>query len=186
MTALFGTLAPILETGSAETRVVSSLLVSQRRGVGPCSGRRLDPRLDGSRTWRIQNVKKLITPLAMAACVLAVTGSPAIAQAKQESTPAGVTEKTIAEGETLFKGAGICFTCHGQDAKGVPGLGANLTDSEWIHSDGSYESIVETITKGTTSSTGAVMPPRGGPNLTDEQVKAVAAYVWSLSHKPAK
>jgi hypothetical protein len=28
------------------------------------------------------------------------------------------------------------------------------------------------------------MPPRGGANLKDEQVRAVAAYVWSLSRKP--
>jgi cbb3-type cytochrome c oxidase subunit III len=147
---------------------------------------RRDPRLIGSRTRRIENVKKLTTPLALTACAIALIGSSAGAQEKQESTPAGVTEEAIAEGEALFKGAGICFTCHGQDAKGVPGLGADLTDTEWVHSDGTYESIIETITKGTTSSTGAVMPPRGGPNLTDEQVKALAAYVWSLSHKPTE
>ncbi len=130
-------------------------------------------------------MKKLIATLAFTACALALTASTAVAQEKQDM-PAGVTEKTIADGEALFKGAGICFTCHGQDAKGVPGLGADLTDKEWTHSDGSYEAIVATITKGATSATGAVMPPKGGPNLTDEQVKAVAAYVWSLSHKPAK
>jgi cbb3-type cytochrome c oxidase subunit III len=131
-------------------------------------------------------VKTFITRLALPVCALVFVASTATAQVKQESTPTGVTEKTIAEGEALFKGAGICFTCHGQDAKGVPGLGANLTDDEWTQADGTYESIIETITKGATSSTGAVMPPRGGPSLTDEQVNAVAAYVWSLSHKPAK
>ena len=29
----------------------------------------------------------------------------------------------------------------------------------------------------------APMPPKGGAPLTDDQVKAVAAYVYSLSHK---
>jgi hypothetical protein len=29
-----------------------------------------------------------------------------------------------------------------------------------------------------------MMPPRGGAALTDAQVRAVAAYVWSLSHTP--
>ncbi|UCG85246.1 MAG: c-type cytochrome [Gemmatimonadota bacterium] len=104
----------------------------------------------------------------------------------QTELPSGVTEEMIATGETIFKGAGICFTCHGQDAKGVPGLGADLTDTEWVHADGSYEKIVATILSGVTSSTGAVMPPKGGPPLTDDQVKAVAAYVWSLSNQPSK
>jgi cytochrome c5 len=27
------------------------------------------------------------------------------------------------------------------------------------------------------------MPPKGGSSITDDQVKAVAAYVYSLSHK---
>ena len=28
-----------------------------------------------------------------------------------------------------------------------------------------------------------MMPPKGGSTITDDQVKAVAAYVYSLSHK---
>jgi mono/diheme cytochrome c family protein len=27
------------------------------------------------------------------------------------------------------------------------------------------------------------MPPKGGSQITDDEVKAVAAYVYSLSHK---
>jgi cbb3-type cytochrome c oxidase subunit III len=119
--------------------------------------------------------------LALGALVLIVPTAVA-----QQELPAGVTEQMVTEGETIFKGAGICFTCHGQDAKGVPGLGADLTDDEWLHADGTYDKIVATIFSGTTSETGAVMPPKGGPPLTDEQVKAVAAYVWSLSNGPGK
>ncbi len=33
------------------------------------------------------------------------------------------------------------------------------------------------------SSTGVPMPAKGGTSITDEQVKAVSAYVWSLSKK---
>jgi hypothetical protein len=29
---------------------------------------------------------------------------------------------------------------------------------------------------------GAIMPARGGSGITDEQVNAVSAYVWTLSH----
>jgi mono/diheme cytochrome c family protein len=99
--------------------------------------------------------------------------------------PEGVTAEMVAEGNTLFHGAGICFTCHGQDAKGVAGLGVDLTDAEWLHSDGSYDAIVNQIMHGVTateSKTGVAMPPKGGSAITDEQVKAVAAYVYSLGH----
>jgi disulfide bond formation protein DsbB len=100
--------------------------------------------------------------------------------------PAGVTQAMLDEGNTIFHGAGLCATCHGPDAKGVQGLGANLTDSTWLHSDGSYDAVVKQVTEGVpanVSTTGTAMPARGGSPLTDDQVKAVAAYVWSLSKK---
>jgi mono/diheme cytochrome c family protein len=97
--------------------------------------------------------------------------------------PAGVTAEMVAEGNTLFHGAGICFTCHGQNGTGVTGLGPALGDGEWLHSDGSYEAIVNQIMNGVTataSKTGVAMPAKGGSAITDDQVKAVAAYVYSL------
>jgi len=120
--------------------------------------------------------------MTLAGLLLAV--APVAARA-QETLPTGVTKQMIDEGGKLFKGQGLCHACHGQDAKGMPGLGANLTDTKWLHSDGSYEGIVKTIMSGVPgdkSSNGSVMPPKGGSSLSDEQVKAVAAYVWSLSH----
>lgn len=122
--------------------------------------------------------------------VVALMALAGAAQAQQGAAalPPGVTAQMVKDGETLFKGAGLCSACHGQDAKGIPNLGANLTDTEWLHSKGSYEEIVKQIATGVTadkSSTGVVMPPKGGTSITDPQVKAVAAYVWSLSH-PAK
>jgi len=97
--------------------------------------------------------------------------------------PAGVTAEMVTEGNTLFHGAGICFTCHGQNGTGVTGLGPALGDGEWLHSDGSYEAIVNQIMNGVTataSKTGVAMPAKGGSAITDDQVKAVAAYVYSL------
>jgi cbb3-type cytochrome c oxidase subunit III len=122
--------------------------------------------------------------------LVAVLAVPAAAAAQtKDSLPPGVTPEMLKEGKTLFGGAGICAACHGSDAKGMPGLGANLTDNKWLHSDGSYDAIVKQIMTGVSSSqstTGAAMPPKGGSSLTDAQVKAVAAYVWSLSHPPKK
>ncbi len=110
------------------------------------------------------------------------TASPEILQ---QALPAGVTEAMVREGEKLYSGAGLCSTCHGPDGKGIPRLAEDLTDARWRYSDGSYSGIVSTIEKGVSaeqSTTGIPFPPRAGANLSDAQVKAVAAYVWTLSH----
>lgn len=106
------------------------------------------------------------------------------ADAMPQELPEGVTPAMVEEGKGIYNGAGICMSCHGADGAGIPNLGANLTDDEWLHIDGSYESIVQNIMKGVTaqeSSSGVPMPAKGGTAITDAQVKAVAAYVWTLS-----
>lgn len=107
-------------------------------------------------------------------------------QQQQAALPEGVTAEMVAQGKQLYGGAGLCNVCHGPEGKGVQGLGANLTDSEWIQGDGSLEAIAKTIAMGvdaSNSSTGTAMPPKGGSAITDEQVKAVAAYVYTLGKR---
>ena len=103
--------------------------------------------------------------------------------------PAGGAQspQQVALGDSIFHGqvaGGTCTACHGQDAKGTA-VAPNLTDSEWLNGDGSYDFIVQTITNGVPKPKQhpAPMPPKGGASLTDDQVKAAAAYVYSLSHK---
>jgi cbb3-type cytochrome c oxidase subunit III len=98
--------------------------------------------------------------------------------------PDGVTQEMVTAGQAIFTGNGICYTCHGQDATGVQGLGPNLTDQEWLNTDGTYEGIVQTVTTGVPQpqQASAPMPPMGGAALTEQQVREVAAYVYSLSH----
>jgi mono/diheme cytochrome c family protein len=110
--------------------------------------------------------------------------APSAAQpAADMDLPEGVTPEMVAQGETIFDGAGICYTCHLQGGVGGP-LAPNLTDDEWINIDGSYDQIVETVTNGVPEPKEhpGLMLPKGGSNITAEQVRAVAAYVWSLSH----
>lgn len=106
-------------------------------------------------------------------------------QVDPSTLPEGVTQAMIDAGQTIFTQTGFCFTCHGQDGTGSQ-LAPNLTDDEWLHAtDGDYELIVQTITDGVPQPiqfTASQMPPMGGAQLTDEQVREVAAYVWSLSH----
>ena len=100
--------------------------------------------------------------------------------------PEGVTGPMVASGDSIFH-AGSCKNCHGVDAKGGA-RGPNLTDSTWVQISGTYPEIVQIVTSGVPKDkikmTGApfAMRARGGINLTDEQVRQVAAYVYTISH----
>ena len=124
---------------------------------------------------------------SMTAASPAPQGAPA-ARA-MSGLPAGVTTRTIALGDSLFH-ASSCTRCHGADAKGAQN-GPNLTTATHMHVNGTYDDFVRIITSGVPrdsiqdKSHRFGMQPRGGTQnpLNDEQIKAVAAYVFSLSHK---
>lgn len=103
--------------------------------------------------------------------------------------PALVTAANVALGDSLFNN-GSCQRCHGKG--GIGAANAPVLDGKkWVQlKTGSYDEIVKIITEGVPQA--AIKDPkhrfnmraRGGPmNLTDPQVKAVAAYVWTLTHK---
>jgi len=92
-------------------------------------------------------------------------------------------------GDSLYHAAS-CRRCHGPDAKGAQN-GPSLLGPTFLHVTGSYNDFVRIIMSGVPTdsikdkSHQFPMRARGGgnPPLTDDQVKAVAAYVYSLSHK---
>jgi mono/diheme cytochrome c family protein len=104
--------------------------------------------------------------------------------------PEGVTPEMIALGNRIFHGlvaGAACAGCHGSSGQGSP-VGPNLSDKNWLWSDGSYTEIKKTITEGVAEPKKyrSAMPPMGGTQLTPDQVSAVAAYVWSLSHRVSR
>jgi glucose/arabinose dehydrogenase/mono/diheme cytochrome c family protein len=101
--------------------------------------------------------------------------------------PNGATKEMVALGDRIYHGqvgGATCAGCHGAAGTGTT-LGPNLTDTEWLWGDGSYRSIAKTITAGVPEPKQfrSPMPPMGGAQLTPDQVSAVAAYVWALSHR---
>lgn len=108
--------------------------------------------------------------------------APEAAPAMDMELPEGVTPAMVAQGEGIFMGAGICFTCHLQGGVGGP-LAPNLTDDQWLNVDGSYEAIVNLVTTGVPEPKEhpGIMLPKGGSNISEEEVRAVAAYVWTLN-----
>jgi glucose/arabinose dehydrogenase/mono/diheme cytochrome c family protein len=100
--------------------------------------------------------------------------------------PEGATRQMVALGERIYRGqvgGATCTGCHGENAQGSP-LGPDLTGRRWLWSDGSYAGIAKTITDGVSQPKQyrSPMPPLGGAQLTPDQVNAVAAYIWSVSH----
>ncbi|HEX5438478.1 MAG TPA: c-type cytochrome [Gemmatimonadaceae bacterium] len=103
--------------------------------------------------------------------------------------PAGPTVVLLADsaiGDSIFHRTGRCFTCHGRRAEGIAGLGPSLSDSTWLHGDGSLASITQAITDGIASPVAAsiTMPAFGG-QLAPTDIHRVASYVYSLSHPGA-
>ncbi len=100
--------------------------------------------------------------------------------------PTGATAAMVATGDSIFHGlvaGGQCQTCHGPDAKGTP-LAPSLLDGKWLTGNGTYEFIQSRVTTGMPQPTppySAPMLPMGGAQLSPEQIKAVAAYVYSIS-----
>ena len=100
-----------------------------------------------------------------------------------QTLPDGVTAAMVTTGKELFDGVGVCYTCHGPDGAGT-GLAPSLADAVWLHSDGSYTALLKQITEGVPQPKESMIPmlPKGGAPITDEQIAAIAAYVWSISH----
>jgi mono/diheme cytochrome c family protein len=101
--------------------------------------------------------------------------------------PSNVTPAMIAMGDSIFHARG-CRNCHGADAKGTA-RGPDLTDATMLQVNGTFDDFVRIITDGVPAtaikdaSHTSPMPARGGGRpapLTDDQIRAVAAYAFTL------
>jgi glucose/arabinose dehydrogenase/cytochrome c5 len=100
--------------------------------------------------------------------------------------PPGSSRRMVELGYRVFhgsEGGAACTGCHGENADGTP-LGPPLLGDHWLWGDGSYDSITRIIREGIAKPKHYrnPMPPMGGAQLTPDQVSAVGAYVWALSH----
>jgi mono/diheme cytochrome c family protein len=88
-----------------------------------------------------------------------------------------------ARGRILFEGKGLCFSCHGKDGEGLLGPTTKLAGRPLVHAKPTLVSIAALVTSGVDSAhstSGQVMPPKGGSRLTDSEIQAVAEYVLQL------
>lgn len=134
-----------------------------------------------------------VVTASAAACGGAADHPPTDTVATDSSSPTGAPVATpaptdsqgrVALGGEIFNGraaGGMCFTCHGQNGAGTA-LAPSLRDRTWIHGDGSGQFIANTIRTGIPNPKQypAAMPGFGA-TFTDQQIDAIAAYVYSLS-----
>jgi mono/diheme cytochrome c family protein len=98
-------------------------------------------------------------------------------------------QTAVDNGQRIY--ASVCFACHGADARGVPGLGKTLVDSEYINGI-SDEELVQFLIVGRQpgdplNTTGQLMPARGGnPALTDQDLMDVVGYIRVLNGAPVE
>lgn len=117
----------------------------------------------------------------------AETESPQIASNNEQSSPSDVVTNydpaLVEQGESLFV---QCVACHGPDARGLPNLGKNLVESEFVASQ-TDDALVQFIITGRPiwdplNTTGIDMPGKGGnPAMTTEDIQAIVAYIRSLA-----
>ena len=128
---------------------------------------------------RLQRVTMLLAGMAFGAATSAWT--------QQDTSAKSITPAMVARGDSVFHGhagGGTCFVCHGANAKGTEGLAPDLTSGKWLNGDGSFHSIMQTVEQGVPKpkQAAAPMPPAGGAPLTPADIRAVAAFVYSLNH----
>lgn len=111
------------------------------------------------------------------------------AAAQPATTEAASVEVAASPASDAANGGKIyataCVACHGPDAKGVTGLGKDLTTSEWVGQQSDAD-LIEFIKKGRDASdslntTGVAMPPKGGnPAMSEQEIADIVAYVRSI------
>lgn len=172
-----------MHTASSQDLIPLNRNVAARPGAP--HQRRRDPRSarPGGDTVRIDFFGRVFRWVIVA---LSVSTGGLAAQVLPRDRPAEITDSAIAWGRALFVGSANCSRCHGRDGRGTE-YGPDLADAIWWHGPGSYEWLVREVTHGIPENltvTGDPMPPRGWAPMNEVEVRAVAAYVWSISHPP--
>lgn len=104
--------------------------------------------------------------------------------AAQDSLP----PDRVAEGRTLFHGAGDCAGCHGDDGTGTS-EGPSLTSGPWASGDGTLAWLTHMAAHGGWGARGRDGEPQRmrGPTVLDSaQVARVAEYVYSISRSKTR
>jgi disulfide bond formation protein DsbB len=120
--------------------------------------------------------------IALAAALLAACGGSQPAVPTAAPTPAGLGGDPE-NGQARF--GTTCTSCHGQDARGMQGLGKDLHSNAFIAglSDADVVAFLKTGRPASDplNTTKVDMPPKGGnPALTDQDLADIVAFLRTL------
>ena len=122
----------------------------------------------------------VLVALMVTACGGGAANSPASGTGSQAAPQVA---GDAAKGKTKFDGT--CSACHGPDAKGLTGLGKDLTGSTFAKGLSDAD-LISFVKKGRPASdpantTKVDMPPKGGnPALTDQDLADIVTYIRSV------
>ena len=111
------------------------------------------------------------------------TAGMATADGQSAAQGAAAVAADAAAGGELF--AASCAACHGPGGEGMPGLGKDMTTSDFMaeQSDADLLAFLK-VGRGTDdplNTTGVAMPPKGGnPALTDDQLADLVAFMRQI------
>lgn len=142
-------------------------------------------------SWYRKTSLSIVVLTVIAAVGCGGGGENAQTQQQATSKPAQTGTVQTAElqpgdaekGATLF--VTYCSACHGADAKGIKGLGRDLTHNEWVQdlTDSEFLTYVNTgrAVDDPRNVSGVPMPPKGGnPALSDQEITNIIAFVRTL------
>jgi disulfide bond formation protein DsbB len=124
----------------------------------------------------------LIAVLVFATLVVTACGGGASQPSGGANAPKVAGD--AAKGKTKFEGT--CASCHGNDAKGLPGLGKDLTTSTFVKGKSDAD-LIAFVKAGRPASdpantTKVDMPPKGGnPALTDADLADITAFIRTVN-----
>lgn len=99
--------------------------------------------------------------------------------------PTGMTLDRIRDGDGIFHGKGGCVNCHGSEAQGLAGRGKTLTAGLAFLPPGDWNALDSLISVGMPDKqtrSPIAMPPRGQhSDLSADEIRTVAAYIWAIS-----
>lgn len=139
---------------------------------------------------------KTIMRVVAVVALISIGAPPVAAQQPNQTAPISLTDTIpqtqllamVDQGARLFNG-GTCIICHAVGGRGDGQRGPNLTDVEWLHSEGDFEGILETVRWGVKRAEMKAMAPRpfqmnplGGMQIGFREAMALSVYVWSRTH----
>lgn len=136
--------------------------------------------MNKSMSW-VKALAMILLALAVAAC----GGDQAAENTGNRPSPKPAAQKPALIGDAVAgqtEYVQYCSACHGPDAKGLKGLGKDLTASDFIRnlSDEEFLHYVQVgrAADDPLNTTGIPMPPKGGnPALSDQQIMNIIAHI---------